>query len=553
MTVVAVSMTRDEEDVIESTTRHMLTQVDHVIIADNMSDDGTRKILEEIAAECDRLTVVDDFEKGYYQGLKMTALARQAHVKFGADFVVPYDSDEFWFSPFGRIGDILTSFADQWLVVEAQLFDHMCTGVDNPDKVDPIERMRWRRRAENPLRKVACRWREDLVIAQGNHAAHYNGGTTIYGAELVIRHFPYRSADQMCNPQEAPIWMGDLSFKAIEDIEVGDQVMGAGRVPGLTKVLSVPSTVTAVHHRESPIVRVEFASGRWLRCTPDHLWRQHFFGSGEVVEGVKGRKRLDGKGFQDVRLFGGTSDGTYRPPKVGRSLSHVMTPTPAVRASDERLAGWLGGIFDGEGSSDGYQIQIGQSTTANPDVYEDICTALKYFGFEFTQKWDRVILTGGRQAYVDFFNITQPRRRTTTIRSKIDGSYRARDRWQGSFGSRYASPDRIVAVEPDGHGDVFGLTTTTGNYVAWGFASKNCRKVRNGAAAYKAGENIPADQGVHWREWGELLNREGEQAIHDLFKKWYYREDPTATLTVDGQVLPPLKCDPARQAAIAGA
>lgn len=277
MSVVAVSMVKGEEDVIEATTRHMLTQVDHVIIADNMSDDGTRKILDQIASECDRLTVVDDFERGYYQSAKVTALGRQAHVQFGADWILPYDADEFVFSPFGRIGDILPTFGEQWLVVEAQLFDHMCTGVDNPDVVDPVERMRWRRRAENPLRKVACRWREDLVIAQGNHSAHYDGGATVYGAELVIRHFPYRSAEQMT------------------------------------------------------------------------------------------------------------------------------------------------------------------------------------------------------------------------------------------------------------------------------------RKVRNGSAAYAAGQNIPLDQGVHWREWGELLRTQGEQAIHDLFRKWYFREDPTATITVDGQVLPPLKLDPARQAALAGA
>jgi hypothetical protein len=32
-----------------------------------------------------------------------------------------------------------------------------------------------------------------------------------------------------------------------------------------------------------------------------------------------------------------------------------------------------------------------------------------------------------------------------------------------------------VSVEPDGEGEVISLTTTTGNYVAWGYASKNCK------------------------------------------------------------------------------
>ena len=35
-------------------------------------------------------------------------------------------------------------------------------------------------------------------------------------------------------------------------------------------------------------------------------------------------------------------------------------------------------------------------------------------------------------------------------------------------------PDKIVSIEPDGCGEVIAMKTTTGNYVAWGYASKNC-------------------------------------------------------------------------------
>jgi hypothetical protein len=46
------------------------------------------------------------------------------------------------------------------------------------------------------LPKVAARLRDDLVIEQGNHAATFDGGTTSFPGQLVVRHFPYRSAEQ---------------------------------------------------------------------------------------------------------------------------------------------------------------------------------------------------------------------------------------------------------------------------------------------------------------------------------------------------------------------
>ena len=45
---VGVSMVRDEEDIIGATVRHLLGQVDAVLIADNRSIDGTRDVLADI-------------------------------------------------------------------------------------------------------------------------------------------------------------------------------------------------------------------------------------------------------------------------------------------------------------------------------------------------------------------------------------------------------------------------------------------------------------------------------------------------------------------------
>jgi len=195
--VVAVCMARDEEDVIRSTVAHMLDEVDAVIVADNLSTDGTRAILDELAAGAGgRLLVVEDNDPAYRQSQKMTALALRARLDLGAEWVVPFDADEWWYSPFGRIADVLAEVAPQWLITPAPLFDHVSTALD-PAEIDPIARLGWRRHEPNPLPKVAARWRADLVIEQGNHGAHYAGRGTMFDELLVVRHFPYRSPEQV--------------------------------------------------------------------------------------------------------------------------------------------------------------------------------------------------------------------------------------------------------------------------------------------------------------------------------------------------------------------
>ena len=189
MATFAISMVKDEVDIVATTVAHMLEQVDHVIVADNGSTDGTRDILAELDVE-----IIDDPDPAYYQSAKMTTLAHRAAAA-GADFVVPFDADEIWYCPHApTIAEYLSGIASQWLTVNADLYDHVATG-DDPAVADPVERMQWRRVESAVLPKVACRTRSDLVIHQGNHGATYEGGpTSIPG--LIVRHYPYRSAAQ---------------------------------------------------------------------------------------------------------------------------------------------------------------------------------------------------------------------------------------------------------------------------------------------------------------------------------------------------------------------
>lgn len=189
MTTFGVAMCKDEADIIGSTIAHMLTQVDAIIVRDNGSTDGTLDILHSFGAAVE---VVDDPEVAYYQSRKMTELAASAAAR-GAEWVIPFDADEWWYSPFGRIADVLADHPDS--VAAAPIYDHVATAAD-PDEPDPVKRIGWRRRDPCPLHKVACRPVLPVTIEQGNHGATYPDRSTLEG-QLVVRHFPNRSVDQL--------------------------------------------------------------------------------------------------------------------------------------------------------------------------------------------------------------------------------------------------------------------------------------------------------------------------------------------------------------------
>lgn len=190
MPVCGIMLCKNEEDVIEYTIRHLLGQVDHIIVADNESTDRTREILDSFP-----ITVVDDPEVGYFQSRKTTALALRAFQE-GFNWVLPCDADELWYALDGRtIRDYLDGIAPDVRIAKAELYNHIPTGEDQRGDPNPLTRIRWRLRTSAPIGKVCVRMDKTVVIEQGNHGARYGGhGLAVPG--LAVRHFSWRSAEQ---------------------------------------------------------------------------------------------------------------------------------------------------------------------------------------------------------------------------------------------------------------------------------------------------------------------------------------------------------------------
>lgn len=191
MSVWGVSLVKDEQDIIGYSLPRMAAQLDGVVVADNMSTDETRAILEDVAEKMGNIKIVDDFEPAYLQSVKMTGLARST----GADWVVPFDADEVWHCPTGPLADVLPTL--DCVVAEAALYDYVASSDEDPNEPDPVRRIARRRQTPGRLPKVACRLLPGLVIEQGNHGARYPGPVLHCRGDLFVAHYPYRSAEQM--------------------------------------------------------------------------------------------------------------------------------------------------------------------------------------------------------------------------------------------------------------------------------------------------------------------------------------------------------------------
>lgn len=164
--MLAVTMVRDEADIIERTVANLLEQnVDLIVVADNLSVDGTG----DLVRSWERVVVVRDDEPGYWQASKMTALAGRYATE--GEWVIPFDADEIW-----RNLDLLT---DDFDVALARPHVHIGD----------------RHIGTEPFPKVAFRWRPGTRIEMGNHFVTGAGPRVLEG--LAVCHHQYRTLAQV--------------------------------------------------------------------------------------------------------------------------------------------------------------------------------------------------------------------------------------------------------------------------------------------------------------------------------------------------------------------
>lgn len=190
--VIGITMVKNEEDILQYILDHLLTQdIDHIIVADNMSNDNTLLILESFNERFPgRFTILEDREPGYYQAQKMNSLMNKA-VSQGADFILPFDADELWLAREAdqTVGKVLRSCRAEVFVAE------VWNMVGIPEVGNPLIDMSWRESRIKSLPSVAFKWESGCSLTQGNHDVLHSGRRDY--TSLWVRHYQYRSLSQL--------------------------------------------------------------------------------------------------------------------------------------------------------------------------------------------------------------------------------------------------------------------------------------------------------------------------------------------------------------------
>ncbi|MDQ2991892.1 MAG: glycosyltransferase family 2 protein [Candidatus Eremiobacteraeota bacterium] len=204
MKIAAVTVVKNDGDVLEEFVRHTLKFVDRLVIVNNGSLDETQKILRALEAESLRLTVWDDHVVAPEPEL-LAILARKAFSETKADFLLLLDADEFI-----RTGS--REVLEKALVAlpeNAHALIPWVTYVPSPkDDVlarGVLSRLRWRRRSEAMqfCKLVLHRSfvdRPNATLCFGNHEILDVPAPRVESLDgIELAHFPVRSLRQIQN------------------------------------------------------------------------------------------------------------------------------------------------------------------------------------------------------------------------------------------------------------------------------------------------------------------------------------------------------------------
>lgn len=207
MRLAMTLMVRDEADIVGAMLDHHLSQgVEVIIVTDNGSVDGTAELLAEYEGR-GLIELRHDPEHRKQQAETVTRMARDAAERYGADWVINADADEFWLP---AAPGLTLQEAFERIPVAVRAFDVPVHDMIGPAALagSGLQRLVYRDlRTTEQLRSVGLRAHAthdvahvgdpSVEVAQGNHFVNLeNHGPVPAGAEIEVLHFPWRSWEQ---------------------------------------------------------------------------------------------------------------------------------------------------------------------------------------------------------------------------------------------------------------------------------------------------------------------------------------------------------------------
>ncbi len=307
-----------------------------------------------------------------------------------------------------------------------------------------------------------------------------------------------------CLAQEHRLLTNDLQWVSAGDIQVGDELLSfeEHRREGTTGCQArrrwERATVIRSKPRKVQCVRVVLANGDEIVTTPNHPWLANRYS----------HSSLPAEWVPSINLMGSPGIGTTKGRRRGERQPWFVYLQ--VRPWEQRTsfdAGWLSGLFDGEGSLSMGAHGAPKMTLCQVDgpVLDRAERLMTEFGYEPNRIWrinnpegrqkiGNLYVTGGFPGLLRALGELRPTRLLTKWES-LDPSLRSVE----------AEKIAVVAVEPAGRVDIQEIETSSGTYIGEGYLHHNCYGNR-------MADHHNARDGSHRRSYKHYLGRDPHEA-----------------------------------------
>lgn len=275
-----------------------------------------------------------------------------------------------------------------------------------------------------------------------------------------------------CLTPDHRVLNADLNYIPLGEVKVGDKLLAFDEYKklGNNHRKYRESIVLAADPIKAPVYRITLESGKVFRSTADHRWlaRKYY------------TTQYDWIATKDLKV----------------NSSAICRPFPEWDELNTKEAGYLAGIFDGEGhvskSNQGQGgLQLGFSQNDNI-VLEKSLLILEKLGYKYNIHWPsedseescgKVYILGSIGDKLKLMGSIGTHRLIKKLQSKFDSLGRVQS------GDSYPT-DRVVDVTYEGEQEVIQLATSTETFIADGYASHNCHYFYNPNTGKSYGDNI---------------------------------------------------------------
>lgn len=253
---------------------------------------------------------------------------------------------------------------------------------------------------------------------------------------------PVNASAHFCLTPETRVLCSDFIWRPIGDVAKGDRLIATEEhTPGMSGRTLQQTTITKVKRREAECLRINFNDGRLVVCSLDHRWL--------------------------VKPPLGGTPWEWRAADTLAKGWRLLAPMRPWETRSDRNAGYLEGIYDGEGcwSSNG-DLSFAQKRGVVLDRAHDILIAAGLPYRLADQRDNGVVVTdlSGLQATLQALGQFRPRR------------LMCEPRWIGrALKSRtYSNYITVVGIERIDVCEVVSIETSTHTFFAEGIVSHNC-------------------------------------------------------------------------------